>query len=467
MAGWRYFATQLRGDGTETLLSGSLPLRDVQLSEVLSGVDDFTAVVPVEFDRLKGSRADWSLFVPWSTAIYAELDGEIRGGWIVVDADVDNGQLKLSGDGWVGYLHGMPYDDVMQFVNADPLEIAKHIWDHVQSRPHGNVNLRVVLDPPTSPIRVGKLPVDQWPVYHDGGKAPLLNEGSSFRIQYTDPKSKKVTTWYGAATRALSLDNTTSGTYYVRRRSDGVLSKLANPQGGVPSGSDVFGLASTKAPKTDEEDGETLEAYRLEWFADFDLGQRWDDLSDLGHFDYLVEHRWIPGTDDIEHILRVCYGGIGRRRDDLRFVVGENVAEVPQVEVRGAAYADTVIALGAGEGRAMVRGEWSMPTDRLRRPMIVTDKTLRTKEAADRAAAQRGSRVSPDLLGDVKQLVVRSHPNAPIGSFRPGDSVRLIGSGTGWAGDLDVWVRVLDLQMTPDAGDTMTCTVTRTERSAV
>lgn len=380
-AGWRYIATRLNGDGTETLLSGGLPLRDIQLSEVLSGVDDFSATVPLEFDRLKGDTGDWSLFTPWSTAIYAELDGEIRGGWIVVDVDVDNNTLKVNGDGFVGYLHGLPYDGIALFENTDPLVIARHIWAHVQGRPRGNLGLKVVCTPTSSPLRTGKVP-------------PPTKEGQA--------------------------ETTTEG---------------------------------------------QPEPLRLEWFTDFDLGQRWDDLAQLGKFDYLVEHRWVGDT--IEHTLTVAYGGFGRRRDDLRFVVGENVAVVPVVEVRGADYSDHVIALGAGEGRTMIRGEWQSASQRLRRPLVVTDKTLRTKAAADRVAATRGSRVSPELRGDVRQLVVRSHPNAPIGSFRPGDSIRLIGAGRGWAGSLDLWVRILDLQFSPDNGETMTCTVTRTERSLV
>ncbi|NHN55767.1 hypothetical protein G9U51_08255 [Calidifontibacter sp. DB0510] len=473
MAGWRYFATRLNGDGTETYLAGDLPLKDVQISQVLSGVDNLDATVPVEHDRLRAAGVDYGIFVPWSTAVYAELDGVIRAGGIVVDVDLDGPSLKLSCDGFTGYLSGMPYGDVTNLVQVDPLKVAGMIWGHVQSQPGGNLGIRLDIDPPTSPIRLGLLPVEQWPMLRNGSTGyPLLPEGSRFR--YTWPKTtadaeEKIA--YGVATRTFSPISGTARCVY-RRISDGAVAEQTKTTATLPAGWEVLGRIVDEQPQA-ADDGSAWEPYKLEWFADFDLGQRWADLAQLGRFDYWVEHAWgdadgitAGGTVYLTHTLHVVYGGIGRRREDLRFVVGENVQVVPAVEVRGVEYADEIITLGAGEGRAMVRGTWRGDSPRLRRPKVVTDKLLRTTAAANRAAATEGARIAPDVRGDVKQLVVRHHPNAPLGSWQPGDQIRLVGAVSGWASRLDLWVRVLETQISPDTGDVATLTVTRSERAA-
>ena len=112
----------------------------------------------------------------------------------------------------------------------------------------------------------------------------------------------------------------------------------------------------------------------------------------------------------------------------------------------------------------MVHSSATRDTPRLRRPKVITDKSLRTVAAATRAAQAELATATADELGDVKQLLVRDHPNAPIGSWQVGDSIRLMGARTGWDAGLDLWVRVLEWSVDPDSS-TATLTVTRTERS--
>ena len=455
---WRYLAFRLNGDGTEDFLAGDLPLTDVTLGDVLSGVDDFTATVPVDHATLAdASQVSRAIFVPWSTAIYAEKDGRVRGGFIITDVDIDGENLKLTGDGFTGYPHGIPYVHSTGFVNTDPLDIARHIWDHIQGQDGGDLGVTVVCDPASSPIRLGKLPVEQWPTYALDKTAPLLPEGSQFRVTSTNPITKKVATLYGTATRTHTAPN--AGAWCIlRRRSDGLIVK---DDTGAPAGWDVLGLVTVKEPKIDVGDGETLEPYRLDWFADADLGARFDDLATQGQFDYRMEHAWVGDT--VQHTLRIAYGGLGARRDDLRFVVGENVQTIPTLELSGEDFASGVMLLGAGEGRAMIRGSWTRQTGRLRRPKVITDKSIRTVAAAQRAVESAGRAFVEDDAGDIRQLVVRDHPNAPLGSWQPGDTIHVVGARTGWAAGMDMWVRVLSTTTNP-ATDVATLTVTRTEK---
>jgi len=151
----------------------------------------------------------------------------------------------------------------------------------------------------------------------------------------------------------------------------------------------------------------------------------------------------------VKHFLRFGYPMLGHRRHDLRFMVGENVYEVPTIERDGDDYADTVIVLGAGEGRKMVRATASKISDRLHRTKIHEDKSIRT--------AARAQRLADSLLalysGDEKvlELEVVDHPNARLGSYDVGDEI-LIQHPDGWGNGSAVWSRIISISFHPESG---------------
>ncbi|MDQ3275285.1 MAG: hypothetical protein M3Q39_09740, partial [Actinomycetota bacterium] len=184
-----------------------------------------------------------------------------------------------------------------------------------------------------------------------------------------------------------------------------------------------------------------------------------DKLATDTPIEWYETHSWSGET--IIHRLRLGHPRLGRRRSDLRFVVGENVLLEPSVDTTP--WASEVEVIGAGEGRRMRRGRASRPLDgRLRRPHVIVDKSFQSHKAclAEAAAelAWRGG------LDETTSITLRDSPSAPIGSWVPGDEIRLLGSGEGYAGDLDVWVRVLSYELTPET-DTATLTVARAERT--
>lgn len=179
------------------------------------------------------------------------------------------------------------------------------------------------------------------------------------------------------------------------------------------------------------------------WETD-DLGAVVDELASSTPFDYLEESRW--DGERVAHRLRLGYPTIGRRREDLRFVIGENVVAEPSLTA--GVYASAVQVFGAGEGREMVRSPVvSRDLGRLRRTLVVTDKSITSvRKATDRARA-----ILAAAGGGVRleSLTIADHPHAPVGSFDVGDSIPLDGP-TGWGGDLSGWVRVLELTVKPD-----------------
>lgn len=356
--GWRYIASRLNGDGTETFLSWDVPLHDTELHEDLSGPGGISGYLSPAAARLLGADGK-PLFETWSTAIYAEKDGHLRAGGILVDLDEAGPKLTMECVGFTGYLQGQPYRGELSRIGLDPLDVARHLWATQQGIRGGNLGITV--DGTTSPARVG-LPEGPVEWQQPGIDEPMWNYLMS--VGWTgDPADSK--------------------------------EQLHPPEGAA------------------------LGPYTLGWWATHDMGQEFDKLAAETPFDYQVVHSW--DGDTIAHHLRLGYPALGTRRADLRFAVGENVSVVPKVEYSGNEYASEVIVLGAGEGRKMIHSPASRETGRLHRATVVADKQLTSQASALKAAeAELKARLGD---ADISELVVREHPHAPLGSFGIGDEI--------------------------------------------
>lgn len=475
-AAWRFFATRLHGDGTETMLHPDLPLADVEPEFTLSGTSSLRATIPVEVANLTDAGLD--VLVAWSTVIWVELDGRARGAWILTDVEKAGPKLSLSGLGFIGFAKGTPYGGEKSFIDTDALDVFRHVWEHIQAQPGANLGLTLESD--RSGVLLGRQSAEKWPTITEGAKAALTTPGAGFKLVWTKTPAKpavttkrkvsgkvetKVTpakpavteTLYGVGSRDYPKTIPDGSTVIVRNRATGVVTRdLAGK--GLPAGCDVMGVATKKEPQKDTE-GEQLEPFTLAWYADADLGAKLDTICEQGNFDYVEEHSW--DGDAPRHVLRFAAPLAGRVRDDLRFAVGENIIEAPALTEKAEQIATEVVVLGAGEGRAMVRGTWKASTPgRLRRVKTVTDKSLRTKADADARAAREGKAAT--LGADIASIVVRDHPNAPLGSWGLGDTITVRGDGQGWAGDWTMQLRIISYTLSPDK-DTATLTVARGE----
>jgi len=364
MADWRYIATRLNGNGTETVLHSDLPLGNVSITETLSGPQALKAVILPEIATLVAADGQ-PIFDAWSTAIYAEKDGQIRAGGILTDMTANGPSLDLDCLGFTGYAKDMPYTGTDYVTTgADALDVVRMIWAHLQAQKNGNLGL--VLD--------------------------------------TDKCNVKV---------------------------------------GAPSAK-----------------GATDAAFRINWYTTHDLFQIQQDLVKTAPFDYREVHSWSGET--IAHRLEFGVPTIGRRREDLRFMVGENISLPPDVTLPGDFYASEVLALGAGEGAKMVRGKDARSSEtRLRRVAVLDDKTMNTKAKADTFA--KNQLAMRDGRPEIDSIKVFDHPNAPLGSWTVGDEI-LVQHPLGWQGDLALWLRVLAFTTTPDDETVATLSVIRADR---
>lgn len=143
MAGWRYLAQRLTGDGDGgELLDVDLPLNDVSFTDVLSGPSSLTGTIDPAFAKLIASDGR-PLLDEWGTAIFAEEDGNIIGGGILQTSGFEASKWTLDCMGYAGYLYDMPYLGDWFGVEIDPLDVVREMWSHAQSQPHGNLGLIV------------------------------------------------------------------------------------------------------------------------------------------------------------------------------------------------------------------------------------------------------------------------------------------------------------------------------------
>ena len=515
MAGdWRYLAYRLNGDDTETLLHPEVPLSDVQLTITLSGPDELTARIAPE---IAGLVVDGKpVFEPWSTAIYAECDGHIRGGGILVGFEETDGyELKLDCAGFTAFAADEPFSGEYIAYQRDPLDIARYIWSWLQAPKGGGLNIK--LDDTKTPVRLGipenpelterKATEAAAKKVYEGAKA--ARELWQKHVEESEEQAAKLEREVFAAagieyrekeSKVLSQQSPPSGSnaavynLWLRERGtneahedDGKLLSYRGMVDGKPDWRPISDarnaaakakvealeaenkLTEARKKRVDEKrelESKAQEVYRratdarqkivggeadpyvLAWYQTFDLGGELDELAANTPFDYRMSHYWEGET--VGHTLLFGYPRLGRRRPDLRFMVGENVSVPPPIDYDGDDYADTVVVLGAGEGRKMVRGiATNMDTHRLRRTKVVEDKTIRSRAAAERLAESLLRRYTGEL--DIAQIRVRDHPHAPLGSYAVGDEIQ-VQTADGWTSDTALWVRILAITIEPQTG---------------
>lgn len=200
------------------------------------------------------------------------------------------------------------------------------------------------------------------------------------------------------------------------------------------------------------------EKYKLVWWEAKDCGDEIDGLAKATPFDYHEEHRW--SGDDVAHRIRLAYPRLGRRRDDLRFMLGENIAAMPSPERPGDDFANETFGVGKGEGRDAKKVRLPKRDKRLRRCHVFTQSSVGSEKQL-RALASRDLAQRSQLL-QLSDVTVIDHPNAPIGAVQVGDDIRVQGE-LPWLGLLDLWVRVTSYTIAPYSGDTVALTVLRSD----
>lgn len=203
--------------------------------------------------------------------------------------------------------------------------------------------------------------------------------------------------------------------------------------------------------------GSYEEPFRLRFWETPDIGQTIDALAQAAPFEYVEEHEML--TDgQIQKRLRLGVPRLGANRG-LRFAIGENVELVPEAQSTGSDFGNHIIGIGNGEGRKMIRSVASVRDGRLRRPKVVTDKTVTRQRQMDRIVGRVLAQAAETL--DVTTLAVKDTPSTPISAIELGDDI-LVKANLPSYGDFEVQVRVLSIT----EGDAPGRAVLNTQRSS-
>lgn len=387
MATWRYYAQRVL---TGEWLDRDLELYEVNITWSLSGPGGMTAKIDAD---QAGERALDGLMIleEWSTAVYAEVDGEIRWGGLLHSSSTEEGGVRaLEFVGFSGYPKGRVYDsDTYRLWEADPFDIVRTLWAHVQSDEYAN--LGVTVDNDKCPVKIGDPSPGPKPKRDDYGS----NEQGKKKYQ-TD------------------------------------LAEWSNYAG---------------------------EPYELAWWLSLDCGDEIDNVLAEAGAEYKEKHWWMDSNrTQVRHHIELGYPGLGARREDLRFMEGENIFVPPLPTRNGDGYANKIIALGNGEERHMLRRTAGLSeAGRLRRDKVVG--------AQDVMSYNRLKKMAEDELRNSRDMLffdsfeVVDHPNAPIGAWNVGDEIR-VQTHSGFE-TLDRWVVVTEMTLSPETSDAASVSVTR------
>lgn len=194
----------------------------------------------------------------------------------------------------------------------------------------------------------------------------------------------------------------------------------------------------------------TAGPYKLNWWSNQDCGTEINSLAAETPFDYAERVSWSADKTAVNHHIRLGYPRLGARRENLRFAQGENIVSyIPLVEMDDA-YASSVIVLGAGEGRKMVRATAGTSSPhRVRRVVTVVDKSI-TSTARAQTRAREELRRRQALLSMRQITVDARHENAKLGTYSVGDDILIIGEFP-YLGEMRTWHRITSYTWSPDA----------------
>jgi hypothetical protein len=434
--GWRYLAQNLV---TGEWVGQDLELRDVEIEIALSGPGGISASIAPELVSVTSPDGRGRLLAEWQTAIYAEdPSGNIYAGILTrSEAEDDTQKWSIECPGFSSYPHGLAYDGEWRQWRPDAFAVVRHLWAHVQSHEDGDLGMVVTAtdagvgvgdeEPPARPKNVAqalKVPTR--------GARPVQG-ADELEVDYL----ARVEEWEELYAARLAIYKSAAAKKQTAKE------RLASAQ-----------------QEWDTQFRDRAK-YELAWWEATDVGEEIDRLATEVPFEYVERHRWNADRTEVLHFLDLYHPMAGTRRADLRFAVGENVVVIPAPEYDGDSFASEVVGLGKGDGRKMLRTKIAKRTGRLRRQFVLALKDVGNKVRL-RALADDELRKRLEL-GDVAELVVIDHTNAPFGSWTVGDEVFISAGGEGWFHE-DMWVRIVSTRITPDQSDTIRLTVVNSER---
>ncbi|MBL3699227.1 hypothetical protein [Leucobacter luti] len=206
---------------------------------------------------------------------------------------------------------------------------------------------------------------------------------------------------------------------------------------------EALDLAKDKHDAAKEQAQKDGGAWKILWWDTPDSSQEMQEAIDEAGWEWYEWSGWNADRTRVLKQIRLV-PRVGRRQTNLRFVGEANIIEPVVVESDVSQYANTVLAIGAGEGRDALRVTVGA-TDTRRRKLVAVDMKHITRKASLEVAARaelrrRMRRLSVDAI-----RVDASHPNAEKGTFGVGDEI-LIDAEIEHLGRVRLWRRIEEIE---------------------
>lgn len=366
-------------------LDTNVQLKDVDLDWVLSGPAGGEAFVPAGLASPYGAdgRFVWG---KWDTVLFAEEDGNLAWAGICTAANPDPEGMKLEFIGPTGWLQGIPYTGQYQVWERDVFDVVRHLVAHSAAVPN---HIPFSVSTNRSQFTVGDPQPPSKP------KRPARRKGETKSAWQNSARYEK---W-------------------------------------------------ERAVKRWETKYKDHERFEIVWWEAPYIGEEIDTLAKEAGFDYRERVRW-SDKGALKAVFHLDLDdAMIRRRTDIKLVDGMNLAQPLDAKDTDDAYANRVIALGAGEGRAMTRVQVGQDDGRLYQAEYVQYKSVKNT-ASLRNLAQADHRRLSSIEPEIDNVVAWDVPGfASLSSLRCGDEVEVVSENT--LPPVSTWRRVVEISRNP------------------
>lgn len=166
---------------TGEFLHWELPVRDLEITWSLSGPTSITGSFEPEIRDLRNLN-----LMAHGTWLHVEDSGLIRASGILQPGQADDQRLSVEALGPSHYARQIPYRGTFSQIGVDPAAVVKHLWQHIQSYPTGNLGVQVN---GTTPVRLGTEPSEQVDFVTGAGDQVSFDRGGPYRLDYFENTS--------------------------------------------------------------------------------------------------------------------------------------------------------------------------------------------------------------------------------------------------------------------------------------
>jgi hypothetical protein len=362
-------------------------LSKVGLTWSLSAPNAGNALVPAGLDSNYIAEDGRRVFSKWDTILYAEEDGNLAWAGICTAANPSKDGTQLEFVGPMGWLQRVDYSAHYLVWKTNVFDVIRHIVKHAMTKPD---SLDFTLPSTMSAFTVG----DERPPTKP--KEPARRRGET------------VSEWKNSAR-------------YKQYQKD------------LSAWNDEYG---------------DREPFEIAWFEAPYVGEEIDTLAKENGFDYRERVEWRDKGQLISEFFIDLADNMVRRRDDIQFVDGMNIARPLDPKDGDERFANRVIALGGGDGRNMARVTRGGADGRLYQAEFVQYKSIKNITRLGQLA-QADHKILNNKDPKIQTIAVWDVPGfADVSTLRVGDEVQVNSHNT--ATPIDAWVRVMRITRNPE-----------------